>query len=272
MLRWLKPVVERYPRMARLYRDVRDSLLASGARPLPTPFGFVLAGNEVMGRGAFEVRETAFVRRRIEQADVFVDVGSHVGYYSCLARQRGLHVVAVEPDRANLVLLYANLAANGWDDVEVFPVAVAASPGVRPMFGGGTGASLVRDWSGATDAHRALVPVSTLDVLLGSRFAGKRLIVKLDVEGSEYDALRGAAGLVEQSPRPLWIVEVCLTEHHPSGLHEHFLDVFEMFWSRGYRSSTIEGEREVERADVLRWVETRVQDFGGHNFVFEARS
>ena len=34
---------------------------------------------------------------QFHRADIFVDVGSNIGFYACLARSMGLHVIAVEP-------------------------------------------------------------------------------------------------------------------------------------------------------------------------------
>jgi hypothetical protein len=79
-----------------------------------------------MRAGTFERVETETISRLLNDADVFVDVGANIGYYSLLALQRGKRVVAFEPQGHNLRAFYASLEANGWQDpVEVFPVALA---------------------------------------------------------------------------------------------------------------------------------------------------
>jgi hypothetical protein len=113
--------------------------------------------------------------------------------------------------------------------------------------------------------------VSTLDALLAHRFAGKRVCIKIDVEGFEYSVLAGAGGTLQREPRPLWLVEVCLTEHHPSGTNPHFADVFQVFWANGYSAYTADRtRRRVTPEDVARWVTARRRDFGTINFMFEA--
>lgn len=261
----------RFPDLLTSYHDYRESRRVRHLAGGTTPFGFRFTGEAAMVDGSFEAADTAAMRARMEQASVFVDVGANAGYFVCHARQLGKHVVAVEPMPQNLTLLYRNLEQNGWKDVEVFPVALAPEPGVALIFGGGTGASLVSNWSGTSAAWRHTVAVSTLDILLGDRFAGERMLIKIDVEGFELEVLRGATRTLSRSPRPAWQVEICLTEHHPNGINPHFLDLFDLFWSHGYRALTADAAaRLVTRDDVVRWVEQRRRDFGFINYVFES--
>lgn len=232
-------------------------------RPFPprkavqTPFGFKLAGgnslhHKAMQEGRFEPDEVALVQHLLASADVFVDVGANIGFYTCLARYLGKQAIAVEPQAGNLRYLFSNLLANGWDDTEVFPVGVGTAPGLVPLYGSSsTGASLIPGWAGSPRRVRRVIPVSTLDDLLGSRFRGKKLLIKIDVEGAEYDVLRGAEGLLTSSPRPVWLVEICRTEHHPDGMNLRYEDTFRLFLERGYRTVTAEKDpRPVSPAEI----------------------
>jgi FkbM family methyltransferase len=222
-----------------------------------------------MMAGQFEVEETRLLIELLDDADVFLDVGANVGLFSCLALSRGKTVVAIDPLPANLAQLYANLQANGWENVEVYPVALGARPGLATLFGGGVGASLVPGWAGARYLPARIVPLSTLDVLVGHRFEGSRLIVKIDVEGFELEVLRGAESLIGCEPPPLWLVEVCLSEHHPGGLNAAFEETFEVFRRSGYAATTADSARRpVSESDVSRWVALGRQEFGTHNFLF----
>ena len=189
-LRSLRSFVERRsPLGAALYRSLRDHVAAARLTPRRTVEGFLLAADEAMLNGAFEPDERRIAQRLLPLCDVFVDVGANVGLYTCLARAAGRKVVAVEPQPLNVQQIFRSLEANGWDDVEVWPVGVAAAAGALRLYGGGTGASLVRGWAGISDVFRQTIPVTTLDTLLGGRFEGARLFVKMDIEGAERDVL-----------------------------------------------------------------------------------
>ncbi len=74
------------------------------------------------------------------------------------------------------------------------------------------------------------------------------------------------------TPRPIWMVEVCLEEHHPSGLNPHYAATFEMFWRHGYQAHSLaQAQRVVSRADVERTLSAPRQHApGAVNFVFSA--
>ena len=166
-----------------------------------TPFGFVMAGSAAMQDGSYEAEETVNVINCMKDADIFIDVGANVGYYTCIARSLNRQVIAVEPLWHNLQYIYNNLNVNHWTDVEVYPVGLDEKPGIAVLYGVGTAASLIKDWSGISTKMR-MIPVTTLDILAAKRFSGKRVVVKIDVEGIEYRVLKGASEMMDLVPAP----------------------------------------------------------------------
>lgn len=239
--------------LAGAYRAARADLGFSRQRFVRTPDGYLFAGRADMQSGIFECEEVKVIRQYLDKADVLIDVGANVGYYCCVACAKGRKVVAVEPVPENLRYLCANLRVNGWaDEVEVFPVGLAAAPGLADLYGAGTGASLVRGWAGTSPRFAQTIALSTLDILLGERFAGKKLVIKVDVEGAEYAALRGASRTLQMSPRPVWLVEITLSEHRQGSTNPYFLNTFELFWQYGYEARTADGSnRQLSRSDIL---------------------
>lgn len=237
-------VEKRAPSLATAWRSVRDELQLARSQPRRTPFGFLLAADPSMQNGTFEREETRLVRELLGRADRLIDVGANAGYYTALARSMGRSVVAIEPSPANCRLLMHNLALNEWSDVEIWPMALAAQPGLVPLYGSATAATIVAGWNRISAGHRQLVPVTTLDTLIGHRFEGERLLVKIDVEGAEYDVLSGAMKTAARAPKPFWMVEATP--------HERFLDTFEFFWSRGYECRIADGQRPTVTLEQLR--------------------
>ena len=260
------------PSFVSAYREMRDKRFASSSPLLVTPFGFSLAGSKEQASGAFEDHEIATFINYLEHADVCIDVGANIGLYSCLAASHGKGVVAVEPLVANLTLLYRNLLANKLT-AEVFPVAVGEKPELKILYGGGTGASFVEHWAHTPSSWNRVVPVTTLNTLVGTRFSCKQLLIKIDVEGFEYSVLQGASSVLVLNPRPVWVIEICLDEHFPGQLNPNFLPTFDLFWKAGYEAHIVDDtHRIVTREDVVRWIEQGHVDFGTHNYLFAAKS
>jgi len=256
------------PGLAHAYRLMRDRRVAV-APPVQTSFGFTLAGNKRLANGHHEEAEIGVFLGLIERASVCVDIGANIGLYTCVAASRGKHVLAVEPLARNLELLYRNIEANNFTEVEVFPLGLTSRTGVERIYGFGMGASLIQGWAGSLRNSYKLVAVSTLDLILNSRFVGLPLLIKMDVEGLELEVLKGAAQTLGMNPRPKWIVEICLNEHFPGGQNDKFCETFETFWRCGYKTSIADGEqRVVGQGDVLRWARLGRVDFGSHNYLF----
>lgn len=254
-----------------MYRTLREEWRFSKMQFTDTPFGYRFAGTADMIAGTFEAEERLLLQRYLADADVFVDIGANVGYFTCLACSMGKRVIAVEPLSSNLRYLYENLQANGWNNgVEIYPVGLADKPGLGFLYGGGTGASLVAGWAGAAEAFRRTVPLSTLDILLGDRFEGKRLVIKMDVEGAEYAALLGGSRLMRTVPPPVWLVEITLSDHRQDTRNLQFADTFELFWALGYTATPAGREnRKVGRSEVRQYAETAVKpDWAVGNYLF----
>jgi len=285
MYKKLKQYLKRYPLIIKAHRfpyrlklwlrDVSSAYLSKSTKLRMTPFGFKLIGSNsihhlAMQKGTFEPEETILLQDHFRSVDVFVDVGANIGFYTCLARLADKHVVAVEPLPKNLEYLYANILGNDWKDIEVFPVGLSESPGLATLYGGSsTGASLIGSWAGASQLFRRIISVSTLDVLLNGRFAGKKILIKIDVEGAEYPVLLGATKVMCLRPKPTWIVEICLNEFYPEGMNKNFQNTFNLFWQHGYEVRTADHRnRLIQRADVDRWAKDGHCDSGTINYKF----
>jgi FkbM family methyltransferase len=268
LLASMRPLVDRFPRLASVYRNVRDEAEFSG-EPRVTPWGFKMTGNSAMAAGTFEPVETQLVRTLLEETDVLVNVGANVGYYCCHALSMGKSVIAFEPINKNLRHLCKNILANGWTGAEIYPLALSNRVGVLEIYGSGTGASVIKGWASIPESHVSLVPCSTMDRVLRTRLQGRRVLVLADVEGAEKAMLEGASEMLAADPKPVWLMEICFTENHPGRVNEDFHDIFNLFWAHGYQALSVEGGmRLVTPADIQRWHETKSRDFGYVSYLF----
>lgn len=247
-------------------------------RTLPQGFQFVATnshGHKLMLEGTFEAEEAEVFNAELAACDVLVDVGANIGYYTCIACAQGKQVVAFEPMPFNLRLLYENLRINGWGEaVEVFPVGAGAGPGLASIYSASsTGASLVKGWASSTGYIHRTIPINALDRVLGARFAGKRVFVKIDIEGAEYAALRGATGLMKQNPAPVFVVEITLDQFYPGSKNPHFLDTFKLMFDHGYEAfNALAPITRVTPDDVEAWYSGAKINNRAYNFLFRKRA
>jgi len=263
----LKSLIDSFPAAGRAFRDLRDRR-GEAALTLRSMHGFSLWGGNYLAAGFHEEAETEIVAELLREADILVDVGANSGLFACLSASRGIQCIALEPMPANLRILLRNIRHNGFEHlIEALPVAASDEIGVLPFFGRGQGASLVAGWGGAPDFDRLLVPTNTLDNLLADRLTGKRVVLKIDVEGAELRVLNGARKLL--GSRPPILLEASLTRNHPDGFNPDFSRIFETLWSLGYSAYVADGERSLVSAENLAtWCVGRQSDAGTENFLF----
>jgi FkbM family methyltransferase len=217
--------------------------------------------------------ETELVIESLRTADVFVDGGSNTGFFSMLAGQEGVACIAFEPQPLNFNLLLRNIERNGFKDIDAYKIALGRNRTRLQLWGGGEGASLESNWGGMKSTYSVEVEVDSLDNLIADRFLIEELFIKIDVEGHEYEALRGAGRLLSRSPSPVWLIEIGFKENFSGGINPDFLKIFELFWTQGYVAITADYERRpVERADIDRWIRNGIRDFGGVNYLFRRKN
>jgi len=137
---------------------------------------------------------------------LFVDVGASIGFFSLLgARLVGPQgsVVAFEPQPAAVAAIERNAAINGFGNVTVVEAAVGADHEERFLRGTGGATAYV---SHTPDRRSLRVRVITLDAYFRDRAGPAPSVVKVDVEGSERDVLRGMRDLLADA-RPILVIE-----------------------------------------------------------------
>lgn len=263
-------VDKKIPRIYFLYRTIRDQI--DRHQPFrKTPWDFWLAGNDIMASGNFESEETLLIRKMLCDVDVFVNVGANIGYYCCHALSLGKQVIAIEPISRNLHYLMRNIIKNGWtNQIEIFPVAASAETNIMKIYGGDTGASLIKGWASNPQSYFTLTPTLTLDRIICNKLVGKKALILIDVEGAEYEVLRGATNILKNNPSPLWIVEITYKMHQPKtmGTNPKFLETFQIFFNESYKCFTADNNLTNIDFETIKLVYKDNEDLKTYNFLF----
>lgn len=272
---FLTQVVKSFPKLMIAYRNVRY-VWQVHEEPKETPMGFKLIGNYNMENGQFELEEKQIVTQILPFVDIFINIGANIGYYSCIALSQGKYVVAFEPENLNLKYLLRNIKANNWGSrIEVYPMALGNKVNLIEFYGGGTTASIVKGWAGTPETYVTLVPSTTLDNVLGERFRGKQCFVLVDIEGAEQLMLDGASLMINLTPKPIWMVEISISEHQDKGINinpninPNLLSTFRVFWNNGYEAWTADKQcRIIHPDEIEQIVRSGINTLYIHNFLF----
>ena len=296
-LRSRPDLAERVVRLLRLVpsRSARSTLYRTFSWPLidhlRSPLEIATTGgklmvdtSDVVGRvltasGVWEPHVTEAFRARFGAADICIDIGAHVGYYTLLASKlvgpRG-HVYAFEPSPGVYRALEQNLGRNEATNVTALNVAAGADGGPGVLYeleAGSSGNSslsprlLDSPHAGTADEYVSVeVDICAVDTRVPDDGFGRVRMIKVDVEGYEVEALRGVerilavgapvAVIVELSPEwsledPAPFVEDLCRRHRLTPyrlVNEYSLD--------GYFPARIEPPRRIhaipsERCDLL---------------------
>ena len=203
---------------------------AAGMRidPAGANAGYALGTTEPLVQDVFA--------EQVKSGYVVWDIGANIGFYSLIAARLvgDGEVVAFEPLPANVAAIRRNIELNGVTNVKVVSLALADTEGRADLqiHSEQTWAKL--DTTADTAFQQELdvaghvsVELSTIDRQLQTLPAPD--LVKIDIEGAEVAALRGASELLATC-RPIVICE----------LHGTNAAVSELLESHGYSLSTIE--------------------------------
>lgn len=207
------------------YSFLKNSLLPSSADFRRFPFG--LASGIVMRvdfahqtrlyLGLYEIEIAGYCKRLLKQSQCAFDIGAHSGYYSLiLAKHTNGRVIAVEPVSEDIAEMKANFAQNNFPITAVEALVDARPDGIR----------------------------TSIDQLCSDHFRPD--FIKMDIEGGEVEALKGAIRLIDEH-RPHMVIEV-----HSEELEA---DCREILTRYNYK---------ITRVDPRRWLpENRVDQYNG---------
>jgi FkbM family methyltransferase len=155
----------------------------------------------------FEFDEMHFVRRYLRRGDGFIDGGANIGTYTLLvARVVGPsgRIEAFEPDSVAAERLRENVILNRLSIVRIHEAAISASGGTVHFLQGWDVSNRV--------ASEADLPSETVEVEAVSLDEAldretTYAMGKLDLEGAEVAALRGAESHLLDANPPVWEVE-----------------------------------------------------------------
>ncbi|MBA7599970.1 hypothetical protein ES703_07016 [subsurface metagenome] len=153
---------------------------------------------------------TETLQGELRGGDCVLDIGANIGYYALMeARLVGPQgkVYAIEPVPHNIQLLQDSVQLNNYGNIEIFQQAIGQHDGTLPLY-----ISDHPNWCSFYPTGKVVgqidVTVNSLDSFLKDKRCPN--IIRMDVEGYEYEIVNGMRTLLESGvPLALFI------EFHP---------------------------------------------------------
>lgn len=190
-------------------------------------------------RGAYELDVQEALARLVRPAMVCYDLGASIGYLTLLMARQARRVYAFEPSPVAVAEMRANLEANRFQHVEVIPHPVSDRRQSVPfaITDNAYGSGIAR---GETRWRTILVDAITLDEFALTHEPPD--LIKIDIEGEEANALRGAARLLAET-HPL----ICCELHGREAAEQ----VVEILTGHGYTVTHLDGSAFSIPAEIV---------------------
>lgn len=210
------------------------SLLGVRRVPLETPQGvFFIDPVSVMGaalsqQGVYERGMIQTLEQCLTAGGTFVDLGANEGYFTVIGARlcgAGGRVIAIEPQTRLQPVIEENLCLNSLANVTLVNAAVGEQAGMALMH---LAASTNTGSSGLHCATKYKVPtqevrVMTLEQVLDEQQLHSVDVMKVDIEGYEFEAILGSPRVFQEHR-----VRALALELHPSLLNSRGKDCSEI--------------------------------------------
>lgn len=180
---------------------------------------FIYPGEEISKcvylEGYYEPNQLYYLNSLLKQGMTFIDVGANSGIYSLFSaykiQSRGL-VLSFEPSQREFSKLKTNILINSFKNIKSFRLAISDSIAQTKLLiandfhaGHNTFGNFVYKDTGLVGTET--VDTITLDQILEQEKLTRVDVIKLDIEGSELKALRGAEKTIQQF-NPIFLIEI----------------------------------------------------------------
>lgn len=208
--------------------------------------------------GAYEGQYCKHWIALAKRSSVIFDIGANVGLYSLLAAEANpsAYISAFEPTSELVEVLTGNVGLNGFQNIRINGAAVGARAGeailreCRGSDGTNEGMNYILPNGGERQSSDQIVPIISLDAYCRANLIDRIDLMKMDIEGGEYEALLGAAGLLKS--RSVGYLFIELTEWAAQRSGHSTAEITGLLYDFGYRIYRLQHSSltEIKLADI----------------------
>jgi FkbM family methyltransferase len=198
-------------------------------------------GSQLKLKGIYESDLKFTLDKLLKKGDTFIDLGANEGYFSIIAGKlvgnKG-RVIAIEPQTRLQNIIHKNIELNKLSNIEIIKMVISDKKGkeifnLSPDTNTGSSGVLKKQ---SYKVSQEIIDSTTLKELISQLKIKKIDLLKIDVEGSEYEVILGSKTLFESH-----IIKNIALELHPEFLKKRNLNINEItdfLYKIGYKINT----------------------------------
>lgn len=209
----------------------------------------------------FEPEERDVVKSMIPQCDAFIDIGAHIGFYSCFVHslKPGIFIMAFEPNKQNYKNLVENFKINHIDLTHCYNLGIGEKKDRLTLYGTDAGGTVNTKSYAVEPTDKQTIDVVPLSAYTSTVKQYKKVFIKMDVEAFEYPALLGAEQFIKEI-KPIGLL-IEISRGWSGGTNPNFEKTFALLDKMGYRGFTLDGKEVTDPSKIE-----------GANFVFKLKN
>lgn len=165
--------------------------------------------------GFYEKEKMKVLRASLKPGMIFVDAGANKGYFTLTAARivgaQG-RVITFEPEPTNCGWIEKSIARNGYENITLHRIALGHANEESPLYLSDKSGwhTLVASSDRGTEDNKGIITVTkrTLDSILEEHDLPTVDVMKVDVEGSELDLLRGATHTLSAASSMIMVMDL----------------------------------------------------------------
>ena len=193
--------------------------------------------------GYYEKETILTLEEFLTPDSIMLDVGANIGYHSIVASAKAKKVIAIEPSTQARTQLQENIQLNRIENIQVFDFAAGNENKAARFFSSGqdnTGMSGLHEPENFSGFTEDIVVKKLDDWLVIEKL--KIDVVKIDVEGAEWDVLAGMEKTIRRD-QPIIFIEVIDAQLSPFGRSSN--DIYGFLRSRNYSAYEITSPKQL---------------------------
>ena len=162
----------------------------------------------------------------IDDGDIVIDVGANIGEYSLIAAQKVKEhgkVISIEPLKETAQTLTKHFQLNNFTNYEVITKVIGNETkkvNLYKQMAGGTMGFVDSTLIGRKFEKTDEVEMTTIDEILSTRNIENVKVMKIDIEGYEFELLKGAKNSLKNKKITNMIIEVHINYLKEKGISE----------------------------------------------------